>query len=604
MHKALAVTNALPTIRAITRKEFMSSNALIMPPAPQPPAGGAGNASGTHPTAFERGRPAQSADEDQRFLTTLNRACERKPCSLNRSRGGESRSAKSSEKPPAAAHPKSSRRVSDDEPLQDRPVESAAGASEPELPRVCRQPSLGSIHQLLLKMAVADDDAAAIEGQSDVDADAIQDFVNQLIGHLNSEGYTQLAGLADSGPFEQLPADLSELAGKLQLLKQLANRFLNDQPAADPAGRRADLSYLEFWRTLASAPTGGANPEARSDAFAARVDHLIQFLLQHAENRPAAPGLEGASSETGGQKTAVTLEALAADENLLVQKLMDPKKTAEIQTVMDGKDGHGSAGGAKNSIAEALLEGRIDKNNEDAPAARMQSGSKTAEAAVDPNLAGQNGTAKPAEETVNLKTSALQNDMLSADLTGKKAIQADGESKDTGFLTSQENLPEHLSKLENGSRSAEGSQRSLASQTLNQIVQKAVFLNNNGQNTVQIDLKPEFLGHIRMHIMTESHQVAVRIVAELPIVKDMLENNLNQLKAELQAQGLQVDELEVSVAHDNCADDDRYQKAAEVRRVRASRNNHISAEGDAESRQTRLGIQRNGTAQTAVDYFA
>jgi flagellar hook-length control protein FliK len=183
-------------------------------------------------------------------------------------------------------------------------------------------------------------------------------------------------------------------------------------------------------------------------------------------------------------------------------------------------------------------------------------------------------------------------------------MQIDGESKDSGLLTSQENLPEHLAKLGHSGRSTEGTQRSLASQTLNQIVQKAVLLNNNGQNMVQIDLKPDILGQIRMQIMTESQQVAVRIVAELPIVKDMLESNLNQLKAELQAQGLQVDELEVSVAHDSRAEDDRYQKAAELRRARASRNNHISAEEETESQKAGTRILRDGMAQTAVDYFA
>jgi hypothetical protein len=79
---------------------------------------------------------------------------------------------------------------------------------------------------------------------------------------------------------------------------------------------------------------------------------------------------------------------------------------------------------------------------------------------------------------------------------------------------------------------------------------------------------------------------------------------LNQLKAELQAQGLQVDELEVSVAHDSRAEDDRYQKAAELRRARASRNNHISADEEAESQKAGPRVLRDGMAQTAVDYFA
>ena len=555
----------------------MSFDALIMPPAPRPPAAGTGSAPGTQPAAFELDRPTQSADQDQRFLATLNRVCERKSCSPTQSRGSESRSARSDETPPAAAQHKNNRGVVDQEALQDRPVESEACDAVKDGPFACRQRSLGLMHQALLSMAFAGDGTAAIAGQSDSNGSSEHTFVNQLIGHVYSNGHSQLPGLMGIGPFEQLQADISAQAGNLHFFKQLANQALNDQPAADPGGR--------------------------VEAFTARIEHLIDFLLHHYEKRFMAPGLKTAPAEAGGQKAAVTVEAVAVNENLL-QKMIEPKQPAEIQAATAGKDGHGPAGTAKNVSAEALLEARTDKNGEDGSGARMQSGSKSAEPAANPNLAGQSVTARPAEQTIHLKASALHNDMMSAAQTGNKVIQIDGESKDSGFLTSQENLPEHLSKLESASRSTEGAQRSLASQTLNQIVQKAVLLNNNGQNTVQIDLKPEFLGHIRMQIMTESQQVAVRIVAELPFVKDMLENNLNQLKAELQAQGLQVDELEVSVAHDSRAEDDRYQKAADLRRARALQNNPLTAEGEVESQKAGPAVQPDGMAQSAVDYFA
>jgi flagellar hook-length control protein FliK len=574
----------------------MSFDALIMPPAPPPPAGGAGGAPGTQPAGFEFDRPAHSIDQDQRFLATLNRACERKSCNSNRSRGDEFQNAGPDEASPVAARYK-------DEAFENRPAESEAGASAADLPSDRRRSSLNLIHQVLLNIPFAADGAAAIKGQSDSNGSSMDAFVNQLIGQVYADRSSQLPSLLGIGPFEQLQADISAQANNLQFFKQLANRALNEQLAANPAGLRAEHPFFEFWCSLAAAPAEGAGFGGRGEAVAVSVDDLIHFLLQRYGNTSAASGLAAATTGNGGQKAAVTMEAVAANENLL-QKIIEPKQPAEIQALIAGKDDQGSAGTAKNVIAEALWEARSDKNGEDAPATRMQSGSKTAAPAVNPNLAGQNGIARPAEEAFSLKTSALHNDMLSADQTGNKVMQIDGESKDSGLLTSQENLPEHLAKLGHSGRSTEGTQRSLASQTLNQIVQKAVLLNNNGQNMVQIDLKPDILGQIRMQIMTESQQVAVRIVAELPIVKDMLESNLNQLKAELQAQGLQVDELEVSVAHDSRAEDDRYQKAAELRRARASRNNHISAEEETESQKAGTRILRDGMAQTAVDYFA
>lgn len=83
-----------------------------------------------------------------------------------------------------------------------------------------------------------------------------------------------------------------------------------------------------------------------------------------------------------------------------------------------------------------------------------------------------------------------------------------------------------------------------------QIVQRAVVQVRNDQSEIKIDLKPDFLGNVRMQILTENQQVSVRILTEHPAVRDMLEAGLQQLKSELQNQGLHVDRLEVSVSDD------------------------------------------------------
>jgi len=84
-----------------------------------------------------------------------------------------------------------------------------------------------------------------------------------------------------------------------------------------------------------------------------------------------------------------------------------------------------------------------------------------------------------------------------------------------------------------------------------QIVQRAAVQLRNDQSEINIDLKPDFLGRVRMQILTENQQVTVRIVTELATVRDMIETGLNQLKSELQSQGLQVERLEVAVADDH-----------------------------------------------------
>ena len=97
---------------------------------------------------------------------------------------------------------------------------------------------------------------------------------------------------------------------------------------------------------------------------------------------------------------------------------------------------------------------------------------------------------------------------------------------------------------------------------MNQIVERAVFRLHNGQSEVRIDLKPDFLGHVRLQIVTENHQVSLRILAESAAVKDLIDGHLGQLKTDLQAQGLKVDEIDVTVAKDFNSHDRRSGYAA------------------------------------------
>ena len=83
-----------------------------------------------------------------------------------------------------------------------------------------------------------------------------------------------------------------------------------------------------------------------------------------------------------------------------------------------------------------------------------------------------------------------------------------------------------------------------------QIVQRAIVQVKAGQSEIKIDLKPDFLGNVRMQIVSENQQVSVRILTELPVVRDMIEAGLQQLRSELQNQGLHVDRLEVAVSDD------------------------------------------------------
>jgi flagellar hook-length control protein FliK len=80
---------------------------------------------------------------------------------------------------------------------------------------------------------------------------------------------------------------------------------------------------------------------------------------------------------------------------------------------------------------------------------------------------------------------------------------------------------------------------------MDQIVEKATLMLKNGKHEMMVELKPEVMGRLKMELSLEHHHLNVKIMAESPAVRDMIQQNLPQLRTELQNQGLDVDRMDV-----------------------------------------------------------
>jgi flagellar hook-length control protein FliK len=92
--------------------------------------------------------------------------------------------------------------------------------------------------------------------------------------------------------------------------------------------------------------------------------------------------------------------------------------------------------------------------------------------------------------------------------------------------------------------------RNVQMAVMDQIVDKADLRSIRGRSEIQIRLKPEFLGNVQMTVSTDKEQLAVRILTDQPVVKNVIESHLHQLKSELQNQGLTVDKFDIMVNPD------------------------------------------------------
>jgi hypothetical protein len=409
------------------------------------------------------------------------------------------------------------------------------------------------------------------------------------------------------------PGALFQSEEQALLMTWLSGLFQNGQMSADIS---PNTNILNYFQNIAAQGTANLDHGAHMgmpgrffglqqwlSALSARTDLLN---MQGAD--PTVLGLNADGSGFEGQKTVGDADTLDAVRNFLLKMAAHHQAgehhlSENSKMAVAGKGSRLSHGTAGNSGLETVLDPQLSGKRKNMHLPKFQAAAKTGENLATPQVTAETMVTKPSEDVSGMKSPNLKTQMALSDALGHKVIQVEADHKDSSLLNAQDQMSERMLKFENTVRAPQSGQRSLSNQAMHQIVQKAVLSFHNGQNQVQIHLKPEFLGHIRMQIVTENQQVAIKILAELPFVKDMLESNLNQLKADLQAQGLKIDELDVSVAHDSNSGD-RNQAAADASKRRAINSN---PEADDELSEELDPSQSDGLeriTESAIDYFA
>ncbi|MGD9974688.1 MAG: flagellar hook-length control protein FliK [Desulfatirhabdiaceae bacterium] len=82
---------------------------------------------------------------------------------------------------------------------------------------------------------------------------------------------------------------------------------------------------------------------------------------------------------------------------------------------------------------------------------------------------------------------------------------------------------------------------------IRQIVDHASIKLIDGHSQIRIELKPESLGNLTLQISSENNQISLKITAENFQVKDVIENQIGQLRVELQRKGMEIDTVHVDI---------------------------------------------------------
>jgi flagellar hook-length control protein FliK len=239
--------------------------------------------------------------------------------------------------------------------------------------------------------------------------------------------------------------------------------------------------------------------------------------------------------------------------------------------IASGKDGislaSGFAGQLKNlldSLTPQVLNANLTTQTATANASEVQAAIKSTDSAVSGTAVpteAMNETAAVAQEP-RRPVQALRDPVWRFNVTGiNDAAATDGQ---TAVVTSAAAVEEtshsdsqpawtfmQNDKLAADSAVAKAAMpaqvpvQQFAEQIEKFLVKQFQLTQGNGVSEAKLSLTPEHLGQVDIRIVMQNGQVTAHFIAENAMARDLLENQMSQLRTALSGQGLQVDRLEV-----------------------------------------------------------
>ncbi|MCJ8501307.1 flagellar hook-length control protein FliK [Desulfatitalea alkaliphila] len=326
---------------------------------------------------------------------------------------------------------------------------------------------------------------------------------------------------------------------------------LSDDADGPPAAEGERLAENQDFRTTQQRGQDRAAVTAAMVRGAAVQEGAPDFKAAHAA-KMAGPGTEGAERVPGEKEPAdKALQAKAAAEKVAAE----------------------AARAGELSVADKMAHGRstgtVGERDEKLAAAFRQAAPQAL--GVDERDGGRPGSGGDEDRTGRGRDAATRGGILFQKGEGKSAVpepfgpmtgQDTAQSRSASATTGPSNEAPggseprpvstelgHTAKADNGPE-PQPLPRNVQSDVMRQIVQRMTLHTEGRQAMMQIQLKPEVLGQLRMQIVTEHQQVTIRIAAENTQVKQLIEQNMHVLRNELQQQGLQIQKVDVVVPQD------------------------------------------------------
>jgi len=333
---------------------------------------------------------------------------------------------------------------------------------------------------------------------------------------------------------QDLLAMLSNLAEQLEQLDQTGAELTPDaqeQLAAMLAALQSLLDQLRIAQPTANAAfaqtsDAGQTVDVALDTQLSKpivqslrdvVKQLTEAIASAKEGEEQAPAIGGRIQAALDTLTAITSASAAIRET----------KTGEAENAKASGKANNASAGETAGVKEALAQ-----------TSTTQETRRPAQALRDPVWRFQMSAAADASETGE-QTAAPASD--AAEQTGSQ------ESKPIWTLLQND----RLTNVDSASAKATAPVpnpvpvQQFADQIGKYLVKQFQLTQGNGISEAKLKLTPEHLGQVDIRIVMNNGVLTAQFIADSPAAREMLENQMAQLRASLSGQGLQVERLEV-----------------------------------------------------------
>lgn len=268
-------------------------------------------------------------------------------------------------------------------------------------------------------------------------------------------------------------------------------------------------------------------------------------------NPTAAPlptvtaGAAGESSANLKNDSATSVaDAAAANDSETASSVAPQSSTTSVSTDNSGSqtaspdlnNGSTGLGADSKSPASSVVSGTVNASSSE---------SKPAVSATDPLKQTESVSIAPGAQ-VRTDGAAQQTESKLVVTTQNLTNETDKAS-----AVSVQTAKSDQTQAQSNARAANSSRQTFERMVLDQVVDKArIIVRPNGASSMVIKLDPPSLGKIDMRIDVKDGSVRAAIVADSKEVKAAIEGNIENLKNSLNANGLKVDEISVTVGGD------------------------------------------------------